>query len=44
MPRALLSVYDKSNLVELATALMEMGWDLVASGGTERSLHFCRVH
>jgi phosphoribosylaminoimidazolecarboxamide formyltransferase/IMP cyclohydrolase len=38
MPRALLSVYDKTNLVEFATTLVELGWDLVASGGTERQL------
>ena len=38
MPRALLSVYDKTGLVEFASALMELGWDLVASGGTEATL------
>lgn len=38
MPRVLLSVYDKSNLVSFATTLVELGWDLVASGGTERVL------
>lgn len=38
MPRALLSVYDKTGLLEFAEALVELGWDLVASGGTERSL------
>lgn len=38
MPRALLSVHDKSNLVSFATTLVEMGWDLVASGGTESVL------
>lgn len=38
MPRALLSVYDKTDLVRFATALVEKGWDLVASGGTERAL------
>lgn len=38
MPRALLSVYDKTDLVKFATALLEMGWDLVASGGTEKAL------
>ncbi len=39
MPRALLSVYDKTNLVEFASALLNLGWDLVASGGTEKALH-----
>jgi phosphoribosylaminoimidazolecarboxamide formyltransferase / IMP cyclohydrolase len=38
MPRALLSVYDKTGLVEFASALTQFGWDLVASGGTERAL------
>ncbi len=38
MPRALLSVFDKSGLVEFATELVTHGYDLVASGGTERAL------
>jgi phosphoribosylaminoimidazolecarboxamide formyltransferase / IMP cyclohydrolase len=38
MPRALLSVYDKSGLVEFATVLSNAGYDLVASGGTEQAL------
>lgn len=38
MPRALISVYDKANLVEFATSLVELGWELVASGGTETLL------
>ncbi len=38
MPRALLSVYDKTNIVSFASTLVELGWDLVASGGTERTL------
>ena len=33
-PRALISVYDKAGVVELAAGLVEMGWDLIASGGT----------
>ncbi len=32
--RALLSVYDKTGLVELAGGLAELGWELVASGKT----------
>lgn len=35
MPRALISVYDKSGLTGFATTLVELGWELVASGGTE---------
>ena len=34
MPNALLSTYDKSGLVEFARALHEMGWRVIASGGT----------
>jgi len=36
--RALLSVYDKSGVVELAAGLHELGWDLVSSGGTARAI------
>ncbi|HEY1281313.1 MAG TPA: bifunctional phosphoribosylaminoimidazolecarboxamide formyltransferase/IMP cyclohydrolase, partial [Acidimicrobiales bacterium] len=38
MKRALLSVYDKSGVVELASGLHELGWALVSSGGTARAL------
>lgn len=43
MPRAILSVYDKTGLVELARGLAELGWDLVASGGTARALEMAGV-
>ena len=36
--RALLSVFDKSGLVEFATGLVEAGWQLLASGGTAAAL------
>jgi phosphoribosylaminoimidazolecarboxamide formyltransferase/IMP cyclohydrolase len=36
--RALLSVYDKTGVVELARELRSMGWDLVSSGGTAKAL------
>jgi phosphoribosylaminoimidazolecarboxamide formyltransferase / IMP cyclohydrolase len=36
--RAILSVFDKSGLLELAHGLAHLGWDLVASGGTARRL------
>ncbi|MCB8968584.1 MAG: hypothetical protein H6660_17005 [Ardenticatenaceae bacterium] len=36
--RAILSVYDKSGLVAFAQGLNALGWELVASGGTARSL------
>jgi phosphoribosylaminoimidazolecarboxamide formyltransferase / IMP cyclohydrolase len=38
MPRALLSVSDKSGLVPFATALVDRGWTLLSTGGTARSL------
>ncbi len=38
MPRALLSVSDKSGLVEFARALATRGFDLVSTGGTARAL------
>ena len=36
--RALLSVTDKTGLVELAQALAEFGVELVSTGGTARTL------
>ena len=36
--RALLSVYDKAGLVDLATGLSGLGWELVSSGGTAAAL------
>lgn len=35
---ALLSVYNKDGIVEFATELVAMGWDLLASGGTAKAL------
>ena len=37
-PRALLSVYDKTGIVEFAKALDELGYELVSTGGTARKL------
>ncbi len=36
--RALLSVYDKTGLLELARGLTDLGWELVSSGGTAATL------
>jgi phosphoribosylaminoimidazolecarboxamide formyltransferase / IMP cyclohydrolase len=36
--RALLSVYDKTGLIELAQSLSDLGWELVSSGGTSAAL------
>ena len=38
VPRALLSAYDKTGIVELARGLQELGWELLSSGGTARAL------
>ncbi len=38
MPTALLSVHDKTGLVEFARGLHALGWRLLASGGTARLL------
>jgi phosphoribosylaminoimidazolecarboxamide formyltransferase/IMP cyclohydrolase len=36
--RALLSAYDKTGIVELAQGLVELGWQLVSSGGTAKAI------
>lgn len=38
MPRAILSVYDKTGLLEFARNLHSLGWTLIASGGTAKTL------
>jgi phosphoribosylaminoimidazolecarboxamide formyltransferase / IMP cyclohydrolase len=38
VPTALLSVYDKTGIAELARGLHELGWDLLSSGGTARAI------
>jgi phosphoribosylaminoimidazolecarboxamide formyltransferase/IMP cyclohydrolase len=38
MPKAILSVHDKTNLIPFARGLHELGWTLIASGGTARAL------
>ncbi len=38
MPRAILSVHDKTGLNDLAAQLAGMGWSLIASGGTARQI------
>ena len=38
MPRALLSVSDKTGLVDFARALADGGWTLLSTGGTARTL------
>jgi phosphoribosylaminoimidazolecarboxamide formyltransferase/IMP cyclohydrolase len=36
MPTALLSVYDKTGIVEFAEALDRLGWRIISSGGTAK--------
>ncbi len=38
MPRAILSVHDKTGLAAFAHGLHELGWSLIASGGTAKTL------
>src|SRR3712207_4392706 len=38
MPRALLSVSDKTGLVDFARGLSDLGWELISTGGTARAL------
>lgn len=41
--RALLAVYDKTGLVELAAGLVQLGWELIATGGTEKALREAKL-
>jgi phosphoribosylaminoimidazolecarboxamide formyltransferase / IMP cyclohydrolase len=43
MPTALLSVSDKTGLVDFAKALRELGWDLLSTGGTAKALRSAGV-
>ena len=36
--KALLSVYDKTGIEELARGLSSLGWELISSGGTSAAL------
>ena len=36
--RALISVYDKSGIIELASFLAEAGWEIISTGGTSKYL------
>lgn len=43
MPTALFSVSNKSNLVPFASALNDLGWKLLASGGTAKTLREAKL-
>jgi phosphoribosylaminoimidazolecarboxamide formyltransferase / IMP cyclohydrolase len=44
MPTALLSVSDKTGVVDFARALTKMGWDLISTGGTAKALRAAGVN
>ena len=44
MPTAILSVHDKTGLTDFARGLIDLGWILLASGGTARLLNENGVH
>ena len=37
-PRALLSVWDKTGIVDFATSLSNLGFEIISTGGTARKL------
>jgi phosphoribosylaminoimidazolecarboxamide formyltransferase/IMP cyclohydrolase len=39
LKRALLSVYDKTGITELARVLVDLGWELISTGGTLAALN-----
>src|SRR6476619_5448544 len=41
--RALLSVSDKSGLVDFARGLSALGWELVSTGGTARAIRDAKI-
>ena len=43
MPAAILSVHNKTGLVEFAKALCDLGWTLLASGGTAKLLRGSQI-
>ncbi len=44
MPTALLSVSDKTGLIDFASALAKLGWDLMSTGGTAKALRTAVVN
>ena len=43
MPTALLSVSDKTGLVEFARSLVSLGWGLISTGGTAKTLRDANI-
>lgn len=44
MPLALISVSDKSGLLEFAQGLTRLGWDIVSTGGTAKALRSAGIN
>lgn len=44
MPTALLSVSDKTGIVDFAKGLITLGWDLISTGGTAKALRDAGVN
>lgn len=44
MKRALVSVSDKTNLVEFVSSLVELGYDIISTGGTKKILEAAGIH
>ncbi len=44
MPRAILSVSDKTGVIEFAQSLTQLGWDIISTGGTARTLRGAGVN
>ena len=38
MKRALVSVSDKTNLIEFVSGLKELGYEIISTGGTKKAL------
>ncbi len=43
MRRALISVYDKTGIVEFTQKLVDMGWEIISTGGTSRKLKEAQI-
>lgn len=43
MPRALISVSDKRGVTAFSQALVELGWDIISTGGTAAALRAAEV-
>lgn len=43
MPRALISVSDKRGVVAFSQALVELGWDIISTGGTATALRAAKI-